>query len=69
MTTLRPELLDERPADYERPEGLWGDDGLVRQLVKAAGAGTGRGAERAPGLREGRSVRLWQRPHTVSCAR
>ena len=35
MTTLRPELLDELLADYERPEDLLGDDGLFRQLKKA----------------------------------
>lgn len=35
MTPLRPELLDELLADYERPEDLLGDDGLFRQLKKA----------------------------------
>ena len=35
MTTLRPELLDEPLAGYERPEDLLGDDGLFRQLKKA----------------------------------
>ena len=35
MTTLRPELLDELLADYERPEDLLGDDGLFKQLKKA----------------------------------
>ena len=35
MTTLRPELLDERLADHGRPEDLLDDDGLFRQLKKA----------------------------------
>ena len=42
MTALRPELLDELLAEYERPEDLLGDDGLFRQLKKAL-------PERAPG--------------------
>lgn len=35
MTTLRPELLDELLAEYERPEDLLGEEGLFRQLKKA----------------------------------
>ena len=35
MTTLRPELLDELLADYETPEDLLGDEGLLKQLKKA----------------------------------
>jgi putative transposase len=35
MTTIRPELLDELLAGYERPDDLLGDDGLFKQLKKA----------------------------------
>jgi putative transposase len=35
MTTIRPELLDELLAGYERPEDLLGEDGLFRGLKKA----------------------------------
>lgn len=35
MTTIRPALLDELLADYERPEDLLGDEGLFKQLKKA----------------------------------
>ena len=35
MPTLRPELLDELLADYEKPEDLLGEQGLFKQLKKA----------------------------------
>lgn len=35
MRTLRPELLDELLADYERSEDLLGEEGLFKQLKKA----------------------------------
>ena len=35
MTTVRPEILDELLAGYERPEDLLGEEGLLRQLKKA----------------------------------
>jgi putative transposase len=35
MPTLRPELLDELLADYEKPEDLLGEKGLFKQLKKA----------------------------------
>lgn len=35
MTTLRPKLLDELLAGYEKPEDLLGDEGLFKQLKKA----------------------------------
>lgn len=35
MTTIRPELLDELLADYERPDDLLGEEGLFKQLKKA----------------------------------
>ena len=35
MTTVRPEILDELQAGYERPEDLLGEEGLFRQLKKA----------------------------------
>jgi putative transposase len=35
MTTLRPEVLDELLAGYEKPEDLLGEEGLFRQLKKA----------------------------------
>ena len=35
MTTVRPEILDELLAGYERPEDLLGEEGLFRQLKKA----------------------------------
>ncbi len=34
-TTITPELLDQLLANYERPEDLTGDDGLLKQLKKA----------------------------------
>ena len=35
MPTLRPELLDELLADYEKPEDLLGEEGLFKHLKKA----------------------------------
>jgi putative transposase len=35
MTTLRPGLIDELLAEYEKPEDLLGEEGLFRQLKKA----------------------------------
>lgn len=35
MTIIRPELLDELLADYERPDDLLGEEGLFKQLKKA----------------------------------
>jgi putative transposase len=35
MPTLRPELLDELLAEYEKPEDLLGEKGLFKQLKKA----------------------------------
>src|SRR6201990_393104 len=32
---IRPELLDQLLANYERPEDLTGEDGLFKQLKKA----------------------------------
>jgi transposase-like protein len=32
---LRPELLDELLKDYQKPEDLLGQDGLLQQLTKA----------------------------------
>ena len=32
MRTIRPELLDELLADYEKPDDLLGEDGLFKQL-------------------------------------
>src|SRR5215471_10001466 len=34
-TTIAPELLDQLPANYEKPEDLTGDGGLFKQLKKA----------------------------------
>ena len=36
MTTLRPEPLDELPADYGTPDDLLGDEGLFKQLKRNA---------------------------------
>ena len=35
MPPIRPELLDELLKDYEKPEDLLGQDGLLQQLTKA----------------------------------
>ena len=35
MTTIRPELIDELLAEYEKPADLLGDEGLFKQLKKA----------------------------------
>ena len=35
MTTIKPELLDELLAGYEKPEDLLGEEGLFKQLKKA----------------------------------
>jgi putative transposase len=35
MPPVRPELLDELMQDYQKPEDLLGDDGLLQQLTKA----------------------------------
>ncbi len=35
MTTIKPELLDELLAGYEKPEDLLGEDELFKQLKKA----------------------------------
>jgi hypothetical protein len=34
-TTIAPELLDRRLANYEKPEDLTGDDALFKPLKKA----------------------------------
>lgn len=34
-TTIRPELIDELLAEYEKPEDLLGNEGLFKQLKKA----------------------------------
>ncbi len=46
MRTIRPELLDELLADYEKPDDLLGEDGLFKQLKAVL-------LERALDLREG----------------
>jgi transposase-like protein len=35
MPPIRPELLDELLKDYQQPEDLLGQDGLLQQLIKA----------------------------------
>jgi len=35
MPPIRPELLDELLTDYQKPEDLLGQDGLLQQLIKA----------------------------------
>ena len=35
MPPIRPELLDELLKDYQKPEDLFGQDGLIQQLTKA----------------------------------
>ena len=35
MPPIRPELLDELLKDYQKPEDLLGDNGLLQQLTKA----------------------------------
>src|ERR1700758_1039509 len=35
MTTITTELLDQLLANYEKPEDLTGDNGLLKQLKKA----------------------------------
>ena len=32
---IKQEVIDELLKGYEKPEDLWGDDGLFRQLKKA----------------------------------
>ena len=59
-STIAPELLDQLLANYEKPEDLTGDDGLFKQLKKAL-IERALGAERTPGLREGRPRRTRQR--------
>ena len=54
MTTLRPELLDELLAEYERPEDLLGEEGLFRQLKKAL-------LERALGAELSECQSAWER--------
>jgi hypothetical protein len=34
-STITPELLDQLLANYEKPEDLTGEDGLLKQLTKA----------------------------------
>src|ERR1700751_697569 len=34
-TTITPELLDQLLANYERPEDLTGEDGILKRLKKA----------------------------------
>lgn len=33
--TIRPELLDELLKDYQNPQDLLGEDGIIKQLTKA----------------------------------
>jgi putative transposase len=35
MLPIRPELLDELLKEYQKPEDLFGEDGLLQQLTKA----------------------------------
>jgi hypothetical protein len=35
MPPIRPELLDELPKDYRKPDDLLGQDGLPQPLTKA----------------------------------
>src|SRR3989339_524171 len=35
MSTIRPELIDELLKDYEKPEDITGDGGLLKRLTKA----------------------------------
>lgn len=35
MPPIRPELLDELLKDYQKPDDLLGQDGLLQQLTKA----------------------------------
>jgi putative transposase len=35
MPPIRPELLDELLKDYQQPDDLLGQDGLLQQLTKA----------------------------------
>src|ERR1044072_3895874 len=35
MPPIRPDLFDELLKDYQKPEGLLGQDGLLQQLTKA----------------------------------
>lgn len=35
MPPVRPELLDELLKDYQKPEDLLGQDGLLQHLIKA----------------------------------
>jgi putative transposase len=35
MSPIHPELLDVLLKDYQKPEDLLGDDGLLQQLTKA----------------------------------
>ena len=35
MSTIRPELIDELLKDYEKPEDIIGEGGLLKQLTKA----------------------------------
>jgi len=55
-STITPELLDQLLANYGQPEDLTGENGLFKQLKKAViERALGGRADRAPGLREGRS--------------
>jgi len=35
MSKIRPELIDELLKDYQKPEDVIDDDGLLKQLTKA----------------------------------
>ena len=61
-TTITPELLDQLLANYEKPEDLTGRRRAFQAAEEGADrTGAGRGADRASGLREGRSGRPRQR--------
>ncbi len=36
MPPIRPELLDELLKDYQKPDDLFGQDGLLQQLILLA---------------------------------
>lgn len=36
MPPIRPELLDELLKDYQKPEDMLGEDGLLQQLILLA---------------------------------
>ena len=64
MPPIRPELLDELLKDYQKPDDLLGQDGLLQQLTKAL-VERALDGELTHHLGYEKHDRLWRKPRGV----